>query len=148
MNKLYEVLIMKKMILLSALVFFFAAGSIMAGNPDAVLGTWLVAAKDGKVKIFKCGSKYCGKLVWLKNPDDLDTNNPDPKKRTKKLMGTLMLHGFSYDDGEWEGGKIYDPGNGKTYSCKMWMDGNNKLWVKGYIGISIIGRKELWTRSN
>jgi uncharacterized protein (DUF2147 family) len=137
---------MKKTICIVMLVFSLSAGAVMAGDPDAVLGTWIVAAKDGHVNIFKCGNKYCGRIVWLKDPFDLDKNNPDPAKRKEKLMGKLMLHGFTYDGSEWEDGKIYDPGNGKTYSCLMWLVGKNKLWVKGYVGISLIGRKELWTR--
>lgn len=130
-----------------ALMIFAGTSAISAGNPDALLGTWLVAAKDGKVEIYKCGSRYCGKIVWTQIPDDKDVNNPDPARRNDKLQGKLMLQNFSFDGDEWVDGTIYDPGDGKTYSCLMWMDGNNKLWVKGYIGISLIGRKELWTRA-
>ncbi len=137
---------MKKIVLSLLVIFTISAGAVMAGDPDTVLGNWLVAAKDGQVNIFKCGNKYCGRIVWLKDPFELDKNNPDPNRQKEKLMGKLMLLNFVYDDTEWEDGTIYDPGNGKTYSCKMWLEGKNKLWVKGYIGISLIGRKELWTR--
>jgi uncharacterized protein (DUF2147 family) len=47
----------------------------------------------------------------------------------------------------WAGGKIYDPENGKTYSCKMVLDGEQYLKVRGYIGISLLGRTEIWTRA-
>ena len=57
-----------------------------------------------------------------------------------------MLKGFSFDDGEWVDGSIYDPKTGKTYSCKMTLKGNDKLSVRGYIGISLIGRTDVWTR--
>jgi len=117
-----------------------------AGDPDAVVGTWMVPAKDGTVQIYKCGNQYCGKLAWLKTPGDKDTSNPDPAKRNDLLLGKVILHSFRYDGDEWVNGKIYDPNDGKTYSCLMWLDGINRLYVKGYIGISLIGRKELWTR--
>jgi len=141
---------MKKLSLLLgiAMLLSVCSSAVMAKSADDVVGTWMVAAKDAKVQIYKKGNKFYGKIVWLTNPEDKDTNNPDSKKKNDKLIGKLMLHSFVYDDGEWEDGKIYDPGNGKTYSCIMWLDGNSKLWVKGYIGVSFIGRKELWTRVN
>jgi len=49
-------------------------------------------------------------------------------------------------DGEWSGGTIYDPNNGKTYSCKLKLTGPDTLKVRGYIGISLIGRSETWKR--
>ncbi len=127
-----------------------AAGLLMpasAGNPDAVLGTWMVEAKDGKVEIYKCGARYCGKLAWLKNPNDRDTKNPTPARRNDKLLGKVILQNFRYDGEKWVKGRIYDPNDGETYCCLMWLDGPNRLYVKGYIGISLIGRKELWSRT-
>lgn len=54
-----------------------------------------------------------------------------------------MLKGFEFDDDEWEDGTIYDPENGKTYSCTIkFRDG--KLDLRGYIGISLIGRTQTW----
>jgi len=141
----------KNIIVLSALIIALSALGIKsgsAGDPDAVVGNWMVPAKDGTVQIYKCGSQYCGKLSWLKSPGDKDTNNPDPAKRNDPLLGKVILHSFRYDGDEWVNGKIYDPNDGKTYSCLMWLDGRDRLYVKGYIGISLIGRKELWTRVN
>lgn len=141
----------KKIILIISLIIAVAAlgvSSGSAGDPDAVVGNWMVPAKDGTVQIYKCGNLYCGKLSWLKTPGDKDTNNPDPAKRNDLLLNKVILHSFRYDGDEWVKGKIYDPNDGKTYSCLMWMDGYNRLYVKGYIGISLIGRKELWTRVN
>ena len=66
-------------------------------------------------------------------------------------MGLTLLEGFKYDedDNEWNSGTIYDPKSGNTYKCYMWLDKNqNVLNVKGYIGVSIIGRKVSWTRVN
>ncbi|MCP4137306.1 MAG: DUF2147 domain-containing protein [bacterium] len=122
--------------------------SLPAGNCDTVLGVWLVPKKDAKITIKKCGSQYCGNITWLKDENDLDTKNPEEKLRKRKVLGIKLLWRFKCDDGEWTGGKIYDPDSGKTYSCKMWMKGNNKLNVKGYVGISLFGRSEVWTRTN
>ena len=47
----------------------------------------------------------------------------------------------------YEGGKILDPENGKEYKCKMMLDENgNKLEVRGFIGISLLGRSQNWVR--
>jgi len=142
----------KKALLVLTIISFVCAGTavIFAASPNAVLGVWKTSKKAdaGKVTIYKCGSKFCGKLSWIKNPEDKDTKNPNPAKRNRKLLGTNIVWGFVYDDGEWVDGKIYDPNNGKTYSCKMWLESNNVLKVKGYIGISLIGRSTTWYRSN
>jgi uncharacterized protein (DUF2147 family) len=125
---------------------------------EKIQGTWLNQEGTAKVQIFKAANgsyagKYYGKVTWLKEPNEngkpkLDKNNPDEKKRSTPLMGLMLLRDFTYDadDEEWSGGTIYDPKNGKTYSCYMSMDGN-KLNVRGYIGISLIGRTAVWTKS-
>jgi uncharacterized protein (DUF2147 family) len=63
------------------------------------------------------------------------------------VLGLVNMWGFKYsDNNEWTGGKIYDPKNGKTYSCKISMENNNSINVRGYIGVSLIGRTDKWTR--
>lgn len=123
-------------------------------NPaDAIVGVWLTAGDDNaKVEIFESNTKYYGKIVWLKNPirdggKALDVNNPDVSKRKNPIIGLQIISGFEYnpDDKIWENGKIYDPQSGKTYSCNIKKEGN-KLKVRGYIGFSLLGRTEIWTK--
>ena len=122
-----------------------------AQKADAVLGRWINPSGEGQVLIFKKDNKYYGKLVWLKIPDrdgkpKLDIHNPDKNLATKPELGLELLKGFTFDgDDEYEDGTIYDPKNGKTYSCKMTIKGNS-LKIRGYIGISLFGRSEVWTR--
>ena len=124
------------------------------GNPDACLGTWLTGSKKGHVQIYKQGDKYFGKIIWLKEPNDeatgkpkLDKNNPDAAKKSRPILGMINLNNFAYDGNNvWEGGKIYDPENGKEYSCKMKLVSANQLDVRGFIGVSLIGRTDNWTR--
>jgi uncharacterized protein (DUF2147 family) len=141
---------MKRTIILMA--FFFATATVFAQSADAIVGKWLNKDGDAHIQIYKTGNKFNGKLVWLKNPNNeqgkakMDIHNPDVKLRGRALWGLEILKGFSFDDGAWEDGTIYDPKSGKTYSCKMTMNGNDKLNVRGYIGISLIGRTDVWTR--
>lgn len=139
--------------LLSLLMLLFASQS-HAQNSDAILGVWLNGSGEAQITIFKSSAGlYYGTISWLKNPkyedgnEKVDKNNPDLKQRLKPLKGLMILRSFKYEDGnEWIGGKIYDPKNGKDYSCKMTLEGPRKLSVRGYIGISLIGRTDNWTR--
>ncbi len=140
---------MKKTIftfIMVAFCFSITATLLAAYTADSAIGTWLVPKGDAKVTIYKCGDKYCGKVSWLKTPDDLDVKNPDPDKRKNKIIGMDMLWGFTFKENEWVGGQIYDPDSGDTYKCKMWLKSDDKLNVRGYVGIPAFGRSEVWTR--
>jgi uncharacterized protein (DUF2147 family) len=122
-------------------------------NPDAIIGQWLNADSDAKMEIFKQNNKYYGKIVWLKNPfnekgkPQTDENNPDHKFHNRPIMGLLILRDLVYHGGNvWINGKIYDPDSGNDYSCKMTLKNDNTLKLRGYIGVSLFGRTEVWTR--
>lgn len=143
---------MKKILLaLICMLFGFMA---QAQNPDDVVGVWINPKGTGKIKIFRTGEFYYGNLVWIDKPLDekgnpkLDDKNPDPAKRNRKIQGLLMLTGFTFDaSGKyWHNGQIYDPKSGTTYSCKMTMSDKNTLDIRGFVGISLIGRSETWKR--
>jgi uncharacterized protein (DUF2147 family) len=120
--------------------------SLMAYTAESAQGTWLTSKGDAKINIYQCGSKTCGKIVWLPNMNDLDDKNPDKSKRINKLVGMNMLWGFNFKNNEWVDGYIYDPDSGDTYKCKMWLSNDDQIKVKGFIGISLLGRSETWTR--
>ena len=123
-----------------------------AQDGNTIVGNWQNPSGEGRVEIFKKGDAYYGKLYWLKEPNEngkpkLDKKNPDRSKKTRPLKDLVILTDFSYEgQGVWSDGQIYDPKSGKTYSCKMTLKDPNKLDVRGYVGISLIGRSEIWTR--
>jgi len=134
------------------LVLIFAL-PVFGQNKDAVVGKWLSESGEGQIQVYKKGDRYFGKLVWLKFPDGddgkpkVDARNPDPGKQKRTINGLELLQNFSFSgDNVWEDGTIYDPKTGKTYSCKLTLVSNNKLNIRGFIGISILGRTEKWTR--
>lgn len=141
--------------LLSLLLLLFSLSAI-AQKGDAVIGKWKNGEGTGIVEIYRTTSgHYAGKIIWLKEPIDpetgqpkLDKRNPDESKRNVPTLGLINMHGFQYNEEEnvWEDGHIYDPKNGKEYSCKMELKDNNTLKVRGYIGVSMIGRTDTWTR--
>ena len=121
---------MKKMMLMMA----FALVS-MAGYSQDVLGKWLTESGDAQVEIYMAGNKLNGKIIWLQQgPETKDRHNPDAKLQDRKLMGVNILSGLSKSKDKWEGGKIYNPKNGKSYKCSIWLDGD-QLKVRGYLGM-------------
>ncbi|MGC8864838.1 MAG: DUF2147 domain-containing protein [Bacteroidales bacterium] len=118
-------------------------------------GIWLNQDEDAKIEIYENGKKFFGKIVWLKTPIDPETNkpkvdkhNPDPSMRNRPTLGLEILKGFTFDGkDEWKDGTIYDPKSGKTYSCYMRLESKNKLKIRGFIGVSMLGRTTYWTRS-
>ena len=149
---------LKIVLTVAAGILFALTGGLKAQTVagDDILGVWLNEDKDAHIRIYKESEKYFGKIIWLKEPIDevtgepkLDDENEDPDLRTRPVMGLMLLHDFEFDgDEEWKDGKIYDPKNGKTYSCYMEFrdDTRDNLKVRGYIGFSMIGRTTYWTR--
>ena len=113
---------------------------------DDIIGTYMTDKNEGMVEITKRDAKYYGKLMWTKTAGKLDENNPDAKQKTEKLAGKEILKNFTFDDGTWENGTIYDPKNGKTNSCKITKDEKGNLNVRGFLGVSLIGRTTLWIK--
>lgn len=139
---------MKKFILTIALM----AVPFMAALAQDVIGKWKLDDGSAIVEVYKSGDAYNGKIVWLEGPNDpsgkpaSDTNNPDKALRSRKLIGLNMLSGLKKNGGEYTGGSIYDPGNGKTYNCSMKVDGD-VLHVRGSLDKKgLLGRTMDWFR--
>ena len=145
---------MKKMILVVACALFLLSGTAIADEADAILGQWYPdrEEQDSIIEIYKENYVYNGKIIWLKKPknDDgtpkVDKNNPDETRRNDPMVGLVNMKGFTYKgNNKWDGGTAYDPDNGKTYKCKMELKGND-LKVRGFIGVSLLGRTMVWLR--
>lgn len=132
----------------------FATAFVFAQSADPAVGYWLNDSKEGKVHIYKAeNGKYYGKLIWMKDPNrngkpKLDEKNKDASLRSRPLQGLLLLKDFNKDGNTYVDGTIYDPQSGKTYSCKMTPKGANQLSIRGFIGVSLIGRTTVWTRTS
>lgn len=130
---------------------------------DAIVGVWKTApSKNGfaHVEIQRQGSRYFGEITWTDEPnyapDDpegmggqpkIDRNNPDADLRNRPIVGLRIMTDFEYvGQNQWKRGTIYDPESGKTYKCNMKLLEDGTLKVRGYVGISLLGRSTLWTR--
>lgn len=128
---------------------------VFAQSANAVLGTWLNEEKESKIEIYEQGDQFFGKIVWLKEPNTAngmpkrDDKNPDPKRQSDPILGSVLMRGFSYSgNGTWENGTIYDGRSGTLYKCRMRLKGQNQLDVRGYVGAAWmgLGKTTTWTR--
>ena len=123
-----------------------------AAKADAITGQWTTAGGLSKIEIYRCGEEYCGKIVWLKEPEKdgkpkVDENNPDQSLKSRPLLGLEILRGFTFDGEDvWRGGKIYDPKSGNDYSAKMTLVDEHTMELRGYVLMPLFGRTETWTR--
>ncbi len=138
-----------------ALPVLFLTGAAFSAQAqkDKIEGLWYNAEKTAKINIFKAkDDKFYGNIVWLKEPNEAgqpktDKKNPKEALRKQPLMNLQILKHFKKDgDKTYSDGEIYDPKTGKTYSSKITYNGN-ALDVRGFIGISLIGRTTTWERA-
>jgi uncharacterized protein (DUF2147 family) len=135
------------------------ATSAFGAVPKNLPGLWKTEGGDSRLELFKCGEKMCGKIVWLKVPKYIDSNdgpvgktkidrkNPDPAMRNRPILGLQVMKGLTASgSNQWENGTCYDPETGKSYKCKMYLASPGQLDIRGYIGISLIGRTFSLTR--
>lgn len=119
----------------------------------AAEGLWLDQSGKAAIRIAPCGSQLCGRIAWLRAPLDeagkpkTDIHNNDAALRARPLCGLPLLAGFDADGANaWSGGTIYDPESGSTYQSTMRLEPDGTLRVRGYVGISLLGRSQTWTR--
>lgn len=126
-----------------------------ASDQETVSGWWLNQDGRAAIRIAACGDKLCGWIEWLKEPNDpktgqpkTDHENPDPSLRSRAVCGLPLMYGFVPDDdpGEWTEGRVYDPDSGSTYHAHLALLPDGKLKLRGYIGIPLLGRTEIWSR--
>ena len=134
-----------------ASVLVLGASTHVKAQADRIEGVWFDDVKEAKIQIYKANDgKFYGKIIWLKDPmkngrPKTDENNPKKEMQVQPLVGLQILRGFDKDGDAYANGTIYDPRNGKTYDCKMKYQGS-KLAIRGYIGISLLGRTTIWER--
>ena len=130
-----------------ATALFFLAFSTAAGASTGVMGDWLSPNKS-IVRVHPCGKSVCMKIVKLSSEahSKVDTLNPQSGLRSRSLCGLDIGTDFrQVDETHLQDGHLYDPESGHTYSGIAVAKGD-KLNLRGYIGISLFGRSEVWDR--
>lgn len=142
-----------KTIFFSVLSLFLISHITFSQNADAILGDWFNAEKDGKIRIYKSGNLYFGKLIWGKELYEADgktsrkdVNNTNALLKGRPLLNLPILEQFEFYQNEWRNGKVYDPKSGKTYDGFLKLK-DGKLEIRGYVGIAAFGKTTVWTKA-
>jgi uncharacterized protein (DUF2147 family) len=119
---------------------------------ETLLGVWLHENQRIHIEIFPCENLYCGKIVWLKFPNDdqgepiTDVENPDPALRDRPLMGALLLRDLRQTGpGTWEDGLVYNPDDGQHYKADMEMRADGSVDMRAYVLVPMLGKTLVWT---
>jgi uncharacterized protein (DUF2147 family) len=120
-----------------------AVSSLSAPPPTSPSGTWLVESGHGVVEIVECGDALCGRIVGIErepgSPMPTDVNG-------RSQCGlTILTDAKPEATGTWLG-EITNPRDGAVYRAKLWVDDDDNLHLRGFIGISLFGSTQVWHR--
>ena len=146
---------MIKKILLSLLLSFLTAFSYFAHADNSPVGLWKTIddATNKPRSLIRISNKD-GELIATIEKGLLPTDSPNDvceqctgERKNKPLIGMVIMDGMKAKGDVYEGGHIVDPDNGEIYKCKIKLDATgNKLEVRGFIGVSLFGRSQIWMR--
>jgi uncharacterized protein (DUF2147 family) len=138
---------------------FFALlfGALLTAQAsESPVGLWrTIDDKTGKekslVRIVEANGELRATIEKLfREPHEEPNPNCDKcpgERKNKPVLGMMIMTGLKKSGSEYDGGEILDPANGKTYRVKMWTaEGGKKLNVRGFIGVSLLGRTQVWVR--
>jgi len=141
---------MKKFLPLFAVLLFMAFVNV---PNHSVVGKWkTIDDQTGKaisiVEIFEHNGKIYGKVHEILDPKGKGRScvNCTGSDKNKPILGMTVIKGLVKDGNEYNGGKILDPKSGNLYKCYITLESADKLKVRGYIGVSVIGRTQYWYR--
>lgn len=136
---------------LTILVLFISC--VFYSQNKSVLGKWkTIDDETGEVKsiveIYEKSGKIYGKVIEILDVTHKNSlcKNCSGEDANKPILGLTVIKGLTRDGKEYNSGKILDPKSGKLYQCFITLEGNEKLKVRGYIGISLLGRTQYWQR--
>jgi uncharacterized protein (DUF2147 family) len=136
-------------LIFSIVVFFIFQVSFS----QTIFGKWKTVddetgMENGIVEIYEKAGKVYGRIIEIleKEKKHFKCEMCEGEDKNKPVLGLVIIKGLKKKGDFYEGGKVTDPKNGKSYHCKMNLEGKDKLIVRGYIGISLFGRSQTWFR--
>ena len=135
-------------------LFLSFANTVIAENLSPV-GLWkTIDDKTGKprslIRINESNGEYSATIekgLLATDTGEAICDKCSDERKNQKLLGMTIVKGLKKNGPQYDGGEILDPDNGKTYRCKMKLDETgNSLEVRGFIGISLLGRSQIWNR--
>ncbi len=140
-------------VILCYILLSFSMISAGETKPDDIIGVWVIEENGKpveKIEIYKCGDRYCGKIVWIKQSDTtgnplVDNKNKKKELRSRPLLGLEVLKDYRFDGKDtWRGGELYAHRKGKTVSPKLTLI--DKRHLKIQIKFLFVKKSFVWKR--
>jgi uncharacterized protein (DUF2147 family) len=138
---------------LCALLSLSAAGAQqLSPKLQNAIGRWQIVNSDGtpggKAETYLENGRLFGRVTEARpgrTPRDV-CDKCSGEYKNQLILGMVFLRNFHAEGDNWVDGSVVDPENGKEYKGKIWAVGKDSLHMRGYIGISLLGRTESWVR--
>ena len=133
----------------------FVTVSSAAAQSSTPVGTWKTVNERGEpeavVRIVEVAGELRGTVEKVYAPPAPEANPMciacSGERKDQPVIGMQILAGLRWDGEQYSGGEILDPNNGRSYRCLLRLtDGGRKLEVRGYVGVSLLGRTQVWLR--
>lgn len=144
---------------ISFILFFYVVPNVAASKSgsaeDKICGKWITKEKNLIIQIYKQANNFKTKIVWFKNDKSdkdineyLDTKNPNPALRNRKIVGMDIVEGLQYNQksNSWENGTIYDAHHGRFWDTSALITPEGELKVTGYWKFKWIGKTLIFNR--
>ena len=138
---------------LCALLSLSAAGAQqLSPKLQNAIGRWQIVNSDGtpggKAETYLENGRLFGRVTEARpgrTPRDV-CDKCSGEYKNQLILGMVFLRNFHPEGDNWVDGTVVDPENGREYKGKLWAVGKDSLHMRGYIGISLLGRTESWVR--
>jgi uncharacterized protein (DUF2147 family) len=136
---------------LAVLLLATLIGIVPARSQADPSGIWLTQAGDARVQVSRCGSGICGRIVWLRDPIDsrtgqpqVDDKNANPALAQRPIIGLSIFSSMQQIAARKWSGRIYNADDGQTYDANVTLQSAQSLEVQGCVGGVLCG-SEMWT---
>ncbi len=126
-------------------------GLVLAGAPAAAqtaedaFGLWLNPENGSNIELYKCGEALCARLVKVTDGQTTDDKNPDPAKRSRPIVGLVIMDGAKKNGANAWAGTLYNRENGKSYSGTITVKSKDSVDLSGCVAV-VLCRTATWTR--
>lgn len=137
-------------VLVALVVLAATPQETVAAETHDPTGLWLTGNERSAIRVQQCDAGLCGRVAWIiEGGMQYDSENPDPAKQDRPLCGLEILWGVAQqtdDPNAWENGKVYKADTGETFDLDLTMKGPDTMKVRGYRGLSLFGKSQIWHR--
>lgn len=137
------------------LTSIFLSLAFLTVQADPVVGSWTsvddaTGTEKSEINLYIENGMLYGKIEKLLLPEDQGKICVECKgsEKNQPIEGLVIVQGLKKEGDSWTDGTILDPANGKRYSCTISLNADGTLNVRGYLGISILGRTQVWKPLN